>query len=342
MMEKTLVRILLSCVLVLILPCEIIANDGYLGVSVGGLTFQHTDDIAMKDEDLYLSLDTVRVRYVFENVSSSDVTAAIGFPMPDLVVIPDYDDLNRHTFFGDEATDPFFFRTWVNGEEISTRATTVTARILTPLFPSESNEKQELVDVTSRIQDFGFPLSLDSYVVGRRMEALSEEELEQLVALDLVRLSSMSIPGSDPPRPTPYPNWFLTFQFSWEQEFPAGRETVIEHQYRPMTGGSKLWVNEPTKSEFCIDDESQAEINRIMEERSGLHMESVPYILETANSWAGPIGRFRLTIDRGRPDVFAFACLDIPVVEVGATTIRAEAEAFVPTQRLEVLFIVPH
>ena len=51
--------------------------------------------------------------------------------------------------------------------------------------------------------------------------------------------------------------WKLETTFYWEQTFPPGKEVVVEHRYRPITGYGFFgdWVfNEPVyREKYCID-----------------------------------------------------------------------------------------
>lgn len=64
----------------------------------------------------------------------------------------------------------------------------------------------------------------------------------------------------------------------------------------------------------------------------------VPYIVTTARNWAGRIGRFTLTIDKGRPDTLVSFCRS-GVTKTGPTTFRWEARDYVPDEDLRVLFV---
>ena len=46
------------------------ANDSQANVAYGGLIFEQNPDITMDAGDLYLSLDKVRVRYTYSNLSA--------------------------------------------------------------------------------------------------------------------------------------------------------------------------------------------------------------------------------------------------------------------------------
>ena len=77
-------HILLAALLGAALAGPAIANDSTAELAAGGLVLTRTDAIVMKSEDLYISADEVRVRYVFLNTSGKDVTTRVAFPMPDI------------------------------------------------------------------------------------------------------------------------------------------------------------------------------------------------------------------------------------------------------------------
>src|SRR5689334_15126640 len=60
-----------------------LANDGTAEMTAGGLVLRDNRDVDMLDEDLFISMDQVRVRYVFRNQSARDARVIVAFPMPD-------------------------------------------------------------------------------------------------------------------------------------------------------------------------------------------------------------------------------------------------------------------
>lgn len=63
-------------------------------------------------------------------------------------------------------------------------------------------------------------------------------------------------------------------------------------------------------------------------------------MLRTANSWAGPIGRFRLILDRGSPVNLLATCAG-EMHQVDMNTFVIEKTAFSPDKDLSILLIVP-
>lgn len=59
------------------------ANDSTAEAAAGGLVLTKSDAIDMVSEDLFVSADEVRVRYVFRNRTAKNVRTIVAFPLPD-------------------------------------------------------------------------------------------------------------------------------------------------------------------------------------------------------------------------------------------------------------------
>jgi hypothetical protein len=64
----------------------------------------------------------------------------------------------------------------------------------------------------------------------------------------------------------------------------------------------------------------------------------VDHILTTANNWRGPVGRFRLTIDKGDPGNLLTLCID-GIRKTGPTTFVVKADSYVPKADLHLLVV---
>src|SRR5262245_54336329 len=62
------------------------ANDSTAELATGGLVLTRNDDIEMRAEDLFVSAREISVRYRFFNRASRDVTVLVAFPMPDVTI----------------------------------------------------------------------------------------------------------------------------------------------------------------------------------------------------------------------------------------------------------------
>ena len=64
------------------------------------------------------------------------------------------------------------------------------------------------------------------------------------------------------------------------------------------------------------------------------------YVLRTANSWAGPIGTFRLTLDKGAVENVISLCAT-EIQKTGPTTFVIEKTDYAPDRDLEILIVAP-
>ena len=63
---------------------------------------------------------------------------------------------------------------------------------------------------------------------------------------------------------------------------------------------------------------------------------NLAYVLRTANSWAGPIGDFRLTLDKGAKENIISLCAE-GVEKTGPTTFEIRKTDFTPDRDLDIL-----
>jgi Domain of unknown function (DUF4424) len=62
-------------------------------------------------------------------------------------------------------------------------------------------------------------------------------------------------------------------------------------------------------------------------------------VLKTANNWKGPIGHFRLTLDKLAPDAVLSLCWDGALKKAGATTFEGTRDDFAPQRDVELLVL---
>jgi hypothetical protein len=151
------------------------------------------------------------------------------------------------------------------------------------------------------------------------------------------------------------PIWFLSTTFYWEQTFPAGKTTIVEHRYKPSVGQTAGvsfafdWARTEDwfrayRARFCMDDDFLAAFDRAEQKNPGTHFENrIEYILKTAANWAGSIEKFHVTIDKGDPKNLVSFCGD-GVTKTGPTTFEMTKENFWPTEDLSILILTvgPH
>ncbi len=150
--------------------------------------------------------------------------------------------------------------------------------------------------------------------------------------------------------------WGLQTTFYWEQTFPSRREIVIEHRYKPSVGGTVgtgFGAAGVTKEEwfpgyrkkYCIDAAFIAATERARKAAKGadsapFFKERIDYILKTGANWSGPIGDFRLVVDKGSPDALVSFC-GTGVKKIGPTEFEMRATGFFPEHELEILIATP-
>jgi hypothetical protein len=126
--------------------------------------------------------------------------------------------------------------------------------------------------------------------------------------------------------------WSIVTRYHWTQTFPAGKAVKVSHSYtnRPP-GGLFYWTDPPEDyqtylvGQYCIDTGTSKAMARALQNPQGDEFGNygtawnIAYVLRTANSWAGPIGKFTLTLDKGDPKNVISLCAE-GVKKTGPTT----------------------
>ena len=305
------------------------ANDSTAALGAGGLTLTQSADVRMASEDLFVSREEIRVAYSFVNESGSPITARVAFPLPDADMSQLGDvDLNWPT---DNPANIMNFVVRVDGREVH------------PELEQKAFFKGE--DITDLLRRLGAPLGYPRHGFMEALLALSPAAKQELAKRKLADFTN----------DTAYALWTVKETFHWEQTFPPDRPLKVEHSYKPVVGGSFIASNEFPQAfrknaffqTFCVDSTTEAGISRLVR-AARKHMNAptllmswyVDYVLTTGRNWKGPIGRFRLTVDKGKPDNIVSFCMN-GVRRTGATTFTAELTDFEPMQDLHVMMVEP-
>jgi len=140
-------------------------------------------------------------------------------------------------------------------------------------------------------------------------------------------------------------------RFYWTQRFPAHRTLIIGHSYQPITGGGmppEDVVESYGASRYCMDRwtrlaiDAKAAWRRLRQgwnQYSVLREYQTDYILETARTWHGPIGRFHLTVDKLKAGNILSLCWDGPLAKTGPTTYEFTAVNFTPARDIRMLVL---
>ena len=316
------------------------ANDSSAEIAAGGLVLTKNPDIEMRSEDLYISVDRVRVNYVFVNRSSRDVTIHVAFPMPDVTGIPD----ELVTIPTDDPTNLLAFRTVVNGKPVAAQV-----------------EQKVFVDGTEHTQllrSLGIPLAPHLESTNKALEKLTHAKWTELEKLGLVEITEYD-QGRGLEKHLE-PRWTLKTTWFWQQTFPANAETHIEHSYKPAPGSSAStslglpdqdgedWFKSYQK-DYCMDRDFLNAIKRARiaaktaaKDTYALNYgeKHVSYILTTGANWAGPIASFRLVVDKGAPNNLVSFCGE-GVKKISPTQFELRRENFTPERDLHVLIVKP-
>lgn len=327
-----------------------LANDGFGGLTATGLTFGQTEAVAMESEDLYISPDRIEVAYVFRNTSGADVTGEVIFPLPP---IPLSHLMNSDWNLPEDRSveDLLNFTAVVDGQPVPVTIDRVA--VIEPEWDENRISAAQYDtpgrDVTALLARFGIPLTLEAEKVAALLLEQSEEIRAQLVAEGVAEFYTPA-PGEQG-EPEAWPLWSVVLRYHWTQTFAAGAALRVEHAYdnRPM-GGLFYWRHPPvddwlqlTAAQYCIDDATSAGIVKRLPKAEGDDgvmgvSWNIRYVLRTANSWAGPIGSFRLTLDKGDEARIISLCAE-GLAKTGPTTFVMERTDFVPSEDLDILLI---
>jgi hypothetical protein len=311
-----------------------LANDSTAQLATGGLIFVHNDDVEMRSEDLFISAGEVKVRYRFFNKTDRDVRVLIAFPMPEIKAEQEV----TLALPSDDPVNTLAFSTLVNGQPVKTQV--------------EQRVMAAGIDRTQYLRDLGLPLAPHLGTTNDALDRLPREKWDDLVRLGLAEIGEYDV-GKGPQKHLSA-RWALHTTFYWEQVFPAKTETVIEHRYKPSVGetaGTALggrnieregWFK-AYERKYCLDKSFHAAVARARQaapEDNGAPFseERIDYILKTGANWSGPIGEFRLVVDKGHPDNLVSFCGQ-GVKKISPTQFEMVKKNFRPEGNLSVLIL---
>ncbi len=198
-------------------------------------------------------------------------------------------------------------------------------------------------------------MTLDADAVVAALLALPPDRRAAVKAAGLAEFYDGDPSGEVPD--SAYPAWSIISRYHWTQTFPAGATLHIHHEYGNYPPGGIFYWEDPIPDDsylqdlarrYCVDKGTSAAIYRQVERRDPDTGElshfgmayNIEYVLRTANSWAGPIGHFRLTLDKGDKANVISLCAE-GVKKTGPTTFVIEKKDWSPNRDLEILVVVP-
>ena len=292
-----------------------LANGVVTQRKAGGLVFTKTDTISIASEDLYISRDEIRVSYIYQSKAPKAQNVTISFPMPEVPLDdgPDTED----AFMNDKIPDA---RNYMNFKVTVDRKPLEARMVERALFGKK--------DVTARLKKDGVPLLL----TGKdRQEMLAK--VPDAVKAALVKEELMSKSDNNGFYMT---NWSYQVLFEWEQAFKPG-PTKVDISYRPINGdsadfGDYLDTGEGVKK-YCADPAFRAALKK---RRGSMEPVWIGYVVKTAKYWSGPIGKFRLVVDKGKPNGLVAFC-PANSKKISDTQFEWTATNFVPQKDIDVV-----
>ncbi|HEY4920034.1 MAG TPA: DUF4424 domain-containing protein [Xanthobacteraceae bacterium] len=314
-----------------------LANDTTAELATGGLIFVTTDEVEMRSEKLFISTEQVRVTYEFFNKSDKDVTTLVAFPLPEIRIATQDDNVAVPS---EEPNNVFGFKTTVDGVPVKAEV--------------EQRVTAMGVDRTQYLRALGIPLDPHLPATDQALDKLPQDKWPELVALGLAEIAEYDDTGKGMKKHLEA-RWGLATTYYWKQTFPAKKQIVIHHQYVPSVGGSaQTDLGAPNQAtipgyadyarKYCIDQAFMATIQNLRKVNKSefgppYSEQRIDYILKTGANWSGPIGNFELTVDKGSPDTLVSFC-GTNVKKISATQFQMQQKDFSPEGDLAVLFLI--
>jgi hypothetical protein len=318
-------RMIVVVILALLASASARANDSSAALATGGLVFVRNPDVEIRAEDLFISTAWIKVRYRFFNNAPHDVTTLVAFPMPEIVI--DHADTNI-SIPTEDPENILGFSTLADGRLVATRI--------------EQKVLANGIDRTDMLRGLGIPLAPHLRGTAEALDRLPEQSRRELLQLGLVETEEYD--DGRGMKKHLEPRWALRTTHYWQQTFPAQRELVIEHRYKPSVGSSVATEAETAehRKRYCIDQDL---LKALEEARGGAPRDALPfserrieYVLTTGANWSGPIRQFRLVVDKGDQRNLVSFCGE-GVKKISSTQFEMRKNDFTPDQNLNVLIL---
>jgi Domain of unknown function (DUF4424) len=317
------------------------ADDSTATLKAGGLALEKTDKIALVSEDLYLSPTAVKVSYRFRNLTDADIETTVAFPMPDVT-----GSVDMTIAMPDPGHDNFLgFVTRVDGEQVD-------SQVEQRAFLTASGKPD--VEITERLKSLGVPLVPTGEAAGAALSSLSAPQRKTLADAGIVYPLDVDVGKGAHVEWVPL--WTLRSKFWRKQVFPTGRDLVVEQTYTPGTGSQSTLTFGALdlsaaqalfyRETYCTDGAFTSAVQSLYRKANapnskvGAFEEYLSYVITSGANWAGPIGIFRLVVDKGDSALVSF-CGD-GVRKIGPTTFEMIAKDYTPKRDIDVLFIKTH
>ncbi len=282
------------------------ADASAVELRAGGVQIVRNGVIAIASQDVFISPDEIRIVYHYRNDSGTAQNLLMSFSLPPLNFAYGSVDLDLPN---DASSNYVDFAVMADGVAIA----------------PELVEKATVLgmDRTAELRSLGLPLN-------------------PLAASDL-SASQREIAAQQGLLVGDQPAWEFQPAFYWQQAFPANAETVIEVRYTPILGGG-AWGAAPLQSErfrqiYCVG-EGFAGMVQVEAGKRAYWAHTIGYMLSPTNSWEGPIGTFRLVVDKGAETSFVSFCGQA-VTRTSTTQFELTTHNFYATGGLDIVIFYP-
>jgi hypothetical protein len=270
--------------------------------------------------EVHISIYSVRLAYVFKSPTHQSVHFRFALPEMPVDASEDIAALDENSVAAGLAADTQPANYMNLSVQVNDRKLALTGH---------GRALHEGKDVTRRLLDAGVPLLYDP-AGDAPWPKLPPEVQEKLRADGLL--------GED----AAY--WSYQADFEWDQAFEPG-ETRIEVSYVPaFEYWSDITVDQfpeiapggPATRTYCIDDAVRRAFFR---KPFSYDIYTVTHLAAPAGGWNGPVGHYRLVVDKKRTtDLVAFCPL--AAKKISPTTFEWTATNFTPGNQTGVLFFI--
>ena len=308
-----------------------LANNSSAELGVGGILLTHSEGIELTSEDLFLSMDKVKVDYVFTNTMDKDIDTLVAFPMPDLS-----GGIDGDVAVPDDTQDNFLdFTTTIDGQAVTPKL--------------DQHAIAGGIDVTQELVSHGVALMPFGEAATETLKHVPQATIRDWVARGIVQESSYDAGQG---WVTEYvPLWTLRSTYWWRATFPAGGQVHVSHRYRPSVGvtvdlnfihdGKPMGSYDEYRRKYCMDDTFMRAVARTEKAHDYVQERRLDYVLTSGGNWAnGLIGRLHLTVDKGSADNLVSFC-GTGVKKTGPTRFEMTADDSYPEKDIHILFAVP-
>lgn len=347
-----------------------LANDTVATVSSEEIIFTSTPEISLEEEILEICEDKIKVNYLFKNHTDKEITKTIAFPLPPTPVkssiYPSWDE----SFIAQEFLDnnPAAFKE--NSEALKNFYNMPLKRNVdrAPFLnfkrsvnDSEYGYQYRIIaktkdgrDITYLLKQNNIPISA-AYLIGYETAGALEKDPPLKAKLKKLKLLDEN----------EKPVWQTQTVYYWEQTFPANQTIRVSHEYTPHTGS--LWLdaknttNQTDKKiekiekledikfysrddsqkweDYTVSDDLKKRLFNYLQKYETIPAREVDYILTTANSWRGPIKKFRLEIHTKSNFTIPAFIWPAKVFQVKEGVYVSELQNFTPKSELKILFL---